>query len=390
MQIQHQLAHVFRKAIPTIAFNAVQNLAVIAQCPLWRYVWHIDCFRTLHLVCKYPFDFPDFPQLVLAPPYPMEIPVFDSDSWTNIMAHCAQSLASHVWQCCPPLQQDFPLASSAEESKQQLLASCAHDLPVVAGHDFAMEVPIPWELGHPLFKMLFTSWASAVPDGYKPMFDLLPVQLSCVLSRTMSPLDLPTACLMTGSQFIFYWHRVVLALDRLIGSTARCKLLEDVFQKTPIQGGPPYSFKGDTLLTMIHLTFTDYMMLQQPSFGIAFDDFCVTCLQPNFYLCWAVEQYLSKVYQGKIQESYLDPIYHFFLLEHLSLTKQYPDIFPKTIPPMDWTFYFPPSYPTPSTQDFEAPQDPLNASLWDKWKDLSYPDLLKDLSYTISTPSPNP
>jgi hypothetical protein len=227
------MAHLFRKAIPTVAMNAVQNLALIARCPLWEHTWEICFLRQLHRICDYPLDYPTFPLLVVTP-FELPYPVFQDDVWKHILAYSEQSLASQIWHSCPPLQESFPLAQATEEERTQLLAACAHGLPGMQTLDFSSTNTMSWQQSYPMIRALFSDWQAHAPEGMDPSYALFPIQLSCVISRLIFPSDLPfhtpADCLMTGSQFIFYWDKAVDALDRLMSAEARAQLLSPAFQ----------------------------------------------------------------------------------------------------------------------------------------------------------------
>lgn len=282
----------------------------------------------------------------------------------------------------PFVKEVFPLALANVESKRNVLATIAYGLPIVGTMEFSCEETLNWKQSYPLLRMLFLEWATYAPDGMQPLFELFPVQLSCVISRRMSPFDLPFACpadcMLTGSKFIFFWYKARQALDDLLGLEDRIALLTDAFTRPHVDNsthitytkGPDvkYPYCGDMLICLIHLTYSDYISFQQPSFAPAYEALRGYMLS-NGCLPQEVSEYLVAVYHGHIMETYLDPVIHYFLLDHTSLTKTYPDIFPRHVPPVDWSFFMRPTT-TPSTQiqSFEKPliTDTLMA-VWKAW-----------------------
>lgn len=390
IKINHLIAHLFRKAIPTIALNAAQNLALTASTPLWKYTWHVDFLKQLNFIAKYPFDYHVFPNLAIVP-FDLDFPVFSCDDWKHILDYAEQSLAHHVWRYCPLVQKASPSVLATEESIVQLLADCARGIPLFGDHEFSLESTMNWQQGYPLLRKLFEEWAGNAPPLFTPHFAYFPVQLSCVISRLIPlfdiPFSTPSAFMLTGSQLIFYWHKAILALDRKIGPQARCELLADVFTIAPHQGGKTYTFKGDVLLTMIQLAYNSYLGYLQPSFLTVFADFAYAALAPTFSIGWGTTNYLTKVYQGQLQESFLDPIIHYFLMKHLSLYDKHPDIFPRYFPPMDWSFYFPPGTRPSHIQAFEpAKPSDLWACSWSLWhRHETYPDMIASLRFKDAT-----
>jgi hypothetical protein len=390
IKINHLMTHLFRKAIPTVALNAAQILSLIARNHLWQFTWHVDFLKELHQIAKYPFDYPTFPNLVILP-FELDFPVFASDDWKFILASHENSIAYHVWLCCPPLQQALPSVLATEVSRRELLAKCAHGLSLFGCHDFSTEETLGSHQGYAIFRALFNDWAAHAPAGLSPLFQHFPVILSCVVSRLMSPFDIPfaspSAYMMTGSQLFFFWHKAIMTLDRMIGPDARIALLKNVFIKIPRHGGKTYTYMGDPLLTLIQLVYNDYVGLLQPSFFLAYDDLAMFALQPSFEVGWAASRYLSAVYQGQLRETHLDPIFHYYLLDCLSLTITYPDIFSRQLPPMDWSFYFPPSTIPPTPQPFEEPCP--NDYAHDHWSHYlrheSLPEIITSLRFTDGT-----
>jgi hypothetical protein len=414
--IHHQVLHVFRTAIPTVAMNAMQNLALIAKCPLWRFVWHITDLRILHHVCRFPFLHPSFPMLNLDGPFELDFPVFDSDVWTHILAFSEQSLSSHIWHSCPPLQSEafsevatsadgktktvFPWTSVSVESRQSILSTCSHGLPAMGSLDFSLEQPLPWKLSSHLFRTLFLSWSAHTPDGLQPLFDLFPVQLSCVISRSMSPQDLPfdpSNCLLTGSQFIFYWLQAAEALGKLQGDEPCHEYMAEAFDRLTVLDSTSVChstrphiqplYCGQMLPSLISLTYFDYLTFLQPSLGAALAELREFLLGYSSSLRPPLTDYLSAVYHGHIQESYLDPVFHYYLLGSTGLATRFPDIFPRHFPPVDWTCFFPPSHPSTLIQPFEPPfiSTPI-LTAWQRWSTFTtYEDLIKSLGFSDVT-----
>jgi hypothetical protein len=123
------------------------------------------------------------------------------------------------------------------------------------------------------------------------------------------------------------------------------------------------------------------MAFQQPSFATPFDDLCDHIIWGHKHLPWSCQEYLSSVFFGEIQETYLDPIIHFFLLDHLDLSTKYPDIFPRKILPMEWHYYLPPSKPATALEAFEKPsQSEYVLANWTRWSESpTYTDLISSL-----------
>lgn len=381
------MAHLFRNIIPSIALSAVQNLSLIASCPLWEFTRNVDFLQKLHMIAKYPLDFPMIPTMVITP-FELEFPVFHSDDWIPILDYHEESLAYHVWQCCPPIQNASPSVLATEESKIALLTACGC-------HDLLQEPTMGWQQSHPLLKKLFEVWAASKPVGLKPYFSQFPFLFSCVLSRLIPPFDITLAtsqdAVMTGSQFLFYWHKAIMALDRKIGSQARVELMETAFQEAPRQGGSTYTFKGDVMLTLIHLTIIDYFGFLQPEFIPVCQEFCCFARSPRFEFGYCAKEYMKDVYTGKIRESFLDPIIHFFILERLSLPTLFPDIFPRHLLPVDWSLYFTlaPSLPTSHVLPIPFLKRKLtnhSTISWNRYqKAVSYPDLISSLCFKDGT-----
>lgn len=378
------MAHLFRKVIPAISISAVQNLSLIASCPLWAHTLNVDFLQTFHMVAKYPFDFPMIPIMVITP-FELEFPVFQSDDWIPILDYHEESLAYHVWRCCPPIQNAPPGAATTEESVVAVLDMCGC-------HALIQEQTMGWQQSHPLLQALFARWIANKPTGSNPCFAHFPYLLSCVLSRLISPFDLPLAtssgCTMTASQFLFYWHKAVLALDRKIGPRARAELLTPAFSEVPRQGGRTHTFKGDVLLTLLCIVYMDYYGLLQNSLLPVCQDMFYYIRSPQYDLCWAVRDYLEKVYLGQIRESFLDLVFHFFILDHLSLPTLFPEIFTRQILPVDWSFFFTPTTRASTTSLPFSSRHPDADSIyhWNQWsKHSNYSDLITSMCFTDGT-----
>jgi hypothetical protein len=395
MEINHLMAHLFHKAIPTIAISAAQNLSLIASCHLWRFTWHVDFLRTLHQVAKYPYDFPVFPDPVV-PHYELDYPVFHCEEWLYIFGYHEDSLAYHVWLCCPPVVQSSSSVFHTEESMVDLLAKCAPGSSLDGNHHLAKVETMGWQRGHPVLKQLFSYWESHAPVGLVPHFTQFPVLLSCVISRLIPSFDLPLASpkdyMMTCSQFYFYWYKAICALDRLIGAEARIEFLKDVFAHAPTRGGSTYTYKGDVLLTLMHLVLDEYIGFQQPSFITVFQELSGYARLTQFELGYSAKKYLLDVYTGKLRESFLDPIFHFFILDHLALPSKFPTIFTRTLPVMDWSFFFTPAtLPPTATRSFQPKcltNDYMNY-FWPRYQKFdSYPELIASLRFKDGTVTP--
>jgi hypothetical protein len=385
------MIHLFRKVIPSVAMSSAQTLGLIAQCPLWKYAWQLNYLRTLHEITQFPFDYPTFPILVVTPP-DLEFPVFHDQLWSHILAYSDQSLATHVWQSLPPLQQSFPLAQATVEQRRQLLALCAQPLSPAFCRAFATEEFLTWQESLQLLRELFAVWKDQAPSTMNPLYTKFPVILSCVLSRNLPystlPLSSPANCLITGSQLIFYWHKNAMALARLVDIDTRKTLLFDLLAYVHPGYHGVYPYEGNILLSLIHLTHVEYLGFFQPSFRTAFRSLCSTLsCEDLLVLPSECRTYLSDVFYGNTQEAYLDPVFHFWLLENTSLADKYPDIFTHHLPPVNWLFYFPPSKPSFALHAFNPPYaSPSLLSTWQTWNSFStYEALIPSLGFNHCT-----
>lgn len=116
--------------------------------------------------------------------------------------------------------------------------------------------------------------------------------------------------MLTGSQYYLSWHKAILALDRKIGAEARLEPLKDVFAQALRHGGNTYTFKGDVLLSLLHLTLHEYLGFLQPSFLLAYEDLAGFARLKKFAVGLYARKYLLSACTGELREPYLDPTFH--------------------------------------------------------------------------------
>lgn len=338
----HFLVHLCKDLLPSISISAMQELAKIGAAGHWpRLKGHPD-MQKLHLACTDPFLFYTLINIEvhhLASYLEYMGDLTWASYWDMVLDYGKGSLA---WAVAQTLPTDPVLVAGIR------LTLTDTDTQTVLEDSLNIQYPQGCTLGQTwkAVKQMFETWQTNISYPIDSLHSF-PIFLSMILgirnSVVRHSLATPPNHLLTGSQLIAYWYRAVRMLDTFEGSEQRRNLLSS-FWPNPVVGGPMVNgfIPESDLLTLIGLTLTDYVCGQAPDLASAYVALQEWVLHSQSSELPAVcLRYLQAVSSKEVEEVYLDPVPHLFLIrcQH-ELLEQLHWALPSIIPPVNWSDYF--------------------------------------------------